>query len=255
MAKPQLADSSVGEKEFVKETMDSEEDVQTGQSAQQYLEIEEIRDGVLVLRDGSLRVVGMVNSMNFALKSTEEQEAIIYSYQSFLNSLEFPVQIVVQSRRLDIGPYIDKLKEREGEQTTELLRLQTAEYIDFISQLVELRQIMSKEFFVVIPLFPFEKKKKGGFMSGLFKPAQAVVQKEKDFQRYQTQLVQRLDHIATGLQGVGLKIVKLETQELIELMYNTYNPATFQQENLTDINKLDVSAGDVVMEDTDQSNQ
>jgi len=253
MARPELAKENNINQDIVKETMESEEDVQTGESTQQYLEIEEIRDGVLVLRDGSLRVVGMVNSMNFALKSTEEQEAIIYSYQSFLNSLEFPVQMVVQSRRLDIDPYIETLREREAEQTTELLRLQTTEYIDFVSQLVELRQIMSKEFFVVIPLFPFEKKKEG-FLSKLFRPAEAVMQREKDFQRFNTQLIQRMNHVTTGLQGVGLKIVQLGTQELIELMYNTYNPATFQQENLTDISKLDVSTGDVVIEEDGNKN-
>jgi hypothetical protein len=236
------------EKSFVNESMSSEEDIKTGKSTQQYLEIEEIRDGVLVMKDGSLRMVGMVSSMNFALKSTEEQEAIIYSYQSFLNSLEFPVQMVIQSRRLDIGPYVETLREREAEQTTELLKLQTAEYIDFITQLIELRQIMSKEFFVVVPLFPFEKKKEG-FMSNFLQPGKGVVQKAADFQRYYTQLTQRMNHIATGLQGVGLKIAPLETQELIELMYNTYNPATFQQENLTDIDKLDVSTGDFVAEE------
>jgi len=237
-----------GKEKPEKESLESKEGVQTGQSTQQYLEVEEIRDGILVMRDGSLRVVGMVSSMNFALKSTEEQEAIIYSYQNFLNSLEFPVQVVIQSRRLDIGPYIDTLREREAEQTTELLKLQTAEYIDFITQLIELRQIMSKEFYVVVPLFPFEKEK-DGFLSRFMQPAKVVMQKEKDFQRYHTQLTQRMDHIATGLQGVGLKIAQLETQELIELMYNTYNPATFQQENLTDINKLDVSTGDFVVEE------
>jgi len=240
--------SASADTDSAKESMSSDEDVKTGKSTQQYLEIEEIRDGVLVMRDGSLRMVGMVSSMNFALKSTEEQEAIIYSYQSFLNSLEFPVQMVIQSRRLDIGPYVEMLREREGEQTTELLKLQTAEYIDFITQLIELRQIMSKEFFVVVPLFPFEKKK-DGFFSKFLQPGKEIVQKVADFQRYYTQLTQRMNHVATGLQGVGLKLAPLETQELIELMYNTYNPATFQQENLTDINKLDVSTGDFIAEE------
>ncbi|MFC1721499.1 hypothetical protein ACFL0Z_01145 [Patescibacteria group bacterium] len=239
------------ESKYIKESMGSEADVHTGQSTQQYLDIEEIKDGVLVLRDGSLRMVAMAESLNFALKSAEEQEAIIYAYQSFLNSVEFPVQIVVQSRRLDITPYLDMLKERESEQTTELLKIQTAEYIDFISQLIELRQIMSKDFYIVVPLFPFEKKK-NGFLSSFFQPAAVVMQKESDFHRYRDQLIQRIEHAATGLQGVGIKIKELGTQDLIALMYNTYNPATFQQESLEDITKLDVSTGDFVVEDKEK---
>lgn len=241
------------EGEMLSERMTSPEakakEKSNAQSTQQYLDIEEIRDGVLILRDGSLRVVAMVSSMNFALKSTEEQEAIIYAYQSFLNSLEFPVQILIQSRRLDIDAYLESLRERESEQTTELLRIQTAEYIEYVTELVELSHIMSKSFYIVTPLFPFEKKGKESFLDKLFKPAQGVINKESDFNRYRDQLMQRVDHLSTGLQGVGLKIASLGTQELLELFYNTYNPATFQQENLADINKLDVSAGEFVPEE------
>lgn len=239
------------EKEVMSERMVDRTSVKSeqGESTQQYLDVEEIRDGVIVLRDSSLRMIVMVSSMNFALKSSEEQEAIILAYQSFLNSVEFPIQIVVQSRLLDINSYLDSLRKRESEQTTELLRIQTAEYIDYISSLVELSHIMSKSFYISIPLFPFEKDKNGGMFSKLFQPAQQIIEKEKDFERYRDQLLQRVDHIATGLQGVGLKVAPLSTQALIELLYNTYNPATFQQENLADISKLDVSTGDFVPED------
>jgi hypothetical protein len=238
-----------GDKMLKEQMVSKDTQSKSGQSTQQYLEVEEIRDGVAVLRDSSLRMVGMVSSMNFALKSTEEQEAIIYAYQTFLNSLDFPVQLIIQSRQLDIDSYLETLRQKEAEQTTELLRIQTAEYIEYISQLVELSHIMSKVFYISVPLFPFEKEKKKGMFDSLFKPAQSVIDSETDFQRFRTQLVQRIDHVSTGMQGVGLRLAVLGTQELIELLYNTYNPATFQQENLADINKLDVSTGDLIPED------
>ncbi len=236
------------------ETMHSEKlnPKKTGQSTQQYLDVEEIRDGVMVLRDGGMRALVMVSSMNFALKSTEEQEAIIYSYQSFLNSLEFPIQIVVQSRQLDIDAYLDKLRKMESEQTSELLRIQTAEYVEYVTQLVELSHIMSKSFYIVVSYSPAEGKKES-WLDKVFNPTKAVVHKETDFKRYRDLLMQRVDHIATGLQGVGLRIALLETQELIELLYNTYNPATFQQETLSDVNKLDLSSGDFIPESEKQA--
>ena len=236
------------------ETMHSEKmnPKKDGQSTQQYLDVEEIRDGVMVLRDGGLRAMVMVSSMNFALKSTEEQEAIIYAYQSFLNSLEFPIQIVVQSRQLDIDAYLDTLRKMEAEQSSELLRIQTAEYIEYVSQLVELSHIMSKSFYIVVPYSPLEGKKES-WLDKVFNPTKSVVHRETDFKRYRDLLMQRVDHIATGLQGVGLRIALLETQELIELLYNTYNPATFQQETLTDVNKLDLSTGDFIASEDKQA--
>lgn len=213
-----------------------------GQSTQSYINIEEIREGVAVLKDGGLRSVLMVSSMNFALKSTEEQEAIIYAYQSFLNSLDFPIQIVIQSRKLDIDKYLEALRKLESEQVSELLKIQTAEYIEYVSQLVELSHIMSKGFYMVVPFYPMEGRKEG-FFSRFFSPAQTIIHKETDFHRYRDRLVQRVENIIGSLQGVGLRVASLGTQELIELFYNTYNPATFQQENLADIDKLDVSAG------------
>lgn len=231
------------------ETMHSDKmnSKKAGQSTQQYLDVEEIRDGVMVLRDGGMRALVMVSSMNFALKSTEEQEAIIYAYQSFLNSLEFPIQIAVQSRQLDIDSYLETLRKMESEQSSELLRIQTAEYIEYVMQLVELSHIMSKSFYIVVPFSPAEGKKES-WVDKVFSPTKEVVHKETDFKRYRDLLMQRVDHIATGLQGVGLRIALLETQELIELLYNTYNPATFQQETLSDVNKLDLSTGDFIPE-------
>lgn len=254
MAKKDSAQTQGTEMEKTIETMHSEKinPPKKGQSTQQYLDVEEIRDGVMVLRDGGLRAIVMVSSMNFALKSSEEQEAIIYAYQSFLNSLEFPIQIVVQSRQLDIDAYLDTLRKMEAEQSSELLRIQTAEYIEYVAQLVELSHIMSKSFYIVVPFSPQEGKKES-WLDKVFNPTKSMVHRETDFKRYRDLLMQRVDHIATGLQGVGLRIALLETQELIELLYNTYNPATFQQETLTDVNKLDLSTGDFIAAEDKQA--
>lgn len=217
-------------------------------STQSYLDIAEIREGIIVLKNGGLRAVMMVSTLNFALKSTEEQEAIIYAYQSFLNSLEFPIQVVVQSRRMDITKYLDKLRERETEQKTELLKIQTAEYVEYVKQLVELSHIMSKNFFVIVPYSPGEIKKEG-LVNKVFSPASMISAKVTEFNSNKVKIMQRVDHISNSIRSVGLRVAQLDTQELIELFYNTYNPATFQQEGLADIDKLDVSAGGFIEEE------
>ena len=130
-------------------------------SAQQFLEIDQIREGVLLLKNKSLRAVLMVSSLNFALKSEDEQQAIIYQFQNFLNSLDFSIEIVVQSRILNIAGYLDKLKEMETAQKNELMKIQTAEYRKFINDLIAGRQILSKTFFVVIPFTLVEMPKIG----------------------------------------------------------------------------------------------
>ncbi len=134
-----------------------------GPATQRYLDIAEVKEDVVLMRDGSLRAVLLVASRNFALKSEDEQNAIIAQYVSFLNALEYPLQIVIQSRRLNIDGYLDRLKEAEKNQHNELLRMQIADYRAFISELVELGQIMQKFFFVVVPFNPASDKQKGFF--------------------------------------------------------------------------------------------
>jgi hypothetical protein len=185
-------------------------------STQQFLEIEQIREGVLLLKNKSLRGVLMISSLNFALKSADEQQAIIYQFQNFLNSLDFPVEIVVQSRILNITGYLDKLKEIETTQKNELMKIQTAEYRKFISDLVAGRQILSKIFFVTIPFTLIEIpkigiKKESGFNEG-------------QFQRAKSQLWQRMEFAALGLRRCGLQCSFLNTQELIELFWSLYHP-------------------------------
>jgi hypothetical protein len=214
-----------------------------GVSTQQYLDIAEIKDDVVVMRDGTLRAILLVSSINFALKSEEEQEAIVSSYVGFLNNIGFPVQIVIQSRKLNIEAYLEELKQKEKEQMNELLKIQTHEYIEYIKELVSMGDIMSKSFYVVIPYNPMSDKHKGFFSSvqEVFKPATLVRMKGKRFDRHKVELSRRVDSIASGLASAGLKTVQLDTQGLIELYYNTYNPVTSENEKLTAMKNLRIT--------------
>jgi len=188
-------------------------------TTQQFLEIEEIKQGLVILRDKSLRGILMVSSLNFALKSEEEQNAIIYQFQSFLNSLDFSIQLFVQSRRLNMTGYLDKLKELEEKQENELLKVQTAEYRKFVSGLLAEGIIMTKNFFVVVPFTLIEipgmgKKERKGIS----------VLTEEQFQRAKSQILQRMEFVALGLKRCGLQAAPLNTSELIELFWSLYHP-------------------------------
>ncbi|MFH1225729.1 MAG: hypothetical protein V1684_00375 [bacterium] len=209
-------------------------------STQKYLDIAEIKDDVVVFKDGTLRSVLLVASVNFALKSEDEQQAIIQAYVSFLNSFEFPIQIVIQSRKLNIEPYIEKLHLIEKEQTNELLRLQTVEYRHYISELVKLGEIMNKRFYLVVPYNPLSDKGKK-FFSRLwesFQPALLVRLEEERFRNRRRELMQRAEQIIGGLNSMGLQVAILDTQGLIELYYNTYNPEVAQQEKLAETKEI-----------------
>lgn len=209
-------------------------------TTQHSLNIAEIRDDCVVLRNGTLRAVLLVSSVNFALKSEDEQNAIIYSYISFLNSLDFPVQIVIQSRQLDIDNYLNEIKKAEKEQINELLKLQTSEYRQYIEELVELGDIMTKRFYVVVPYDPATDKKRGFWrrLIDLMSPAIVIHLKQKQFTEYHRQLFLRVDHILSGLASMSLRATVLDTQSLIELYYNSYNPEVSRQQKMTDVNKL-----------------
>ena len=211
-------------------------------STQQYLDIAEIKDDTVVLRDGTVRAVLLVSSINFALKSEEEQDAIVSSYVSFLNNISFPVQIVIQSRRLNIDNYINELKKKEKEQTNELLKIQTGEYIQYVQELVSMGDIMSKSFYLTVPFNPLSDKHKNFFSSlqEVFKPVAVVKMKGKRFDYFKGELERRVESIMSGLMSAGLKTVRLDTQSLIELYYNTYNPVTAENQKLTEIKNLKV---------------
>lgn len=210
-------------------------------STQQYLPIEEIRDNVIVLRDGTLRSVVLASSMNFALKSEEEQAAVIQAYVGFLNSLDFTLQIVVQSRRINIEEYLNRLGEKAEVQRNDLLRQQTLDYIGYIRELVQLSDIMTKRFYVIVPYSPRESKKQGGFFSKVrqtFSPSTVIHLKQKQFEEYRLELQKRADFVLDGLGAIGLKAVQLDTQGLIELLYNTYNPESYDSERIVEVGKL-----------------
>lgn len=191
-------------------------------STQQFLEIDQIREGVIILKNKALRAVMMVSSLNFALKSEEEQSGIIYQFQSFLNSLDFSLQIVVQSRKLNITGYLDKVKELEAKQTNELLKAQTGEYYNFINELVATGTIMSKSFYVVVPFTLLETQ--GVSPLRLLKIAKPADLTEEDFQRCKQQLWQRMEFVALGLRRAGLQAIPLTTPELIELFWSLHHP-------------------------------
>lgn len=208
-----------------------------GPSTQQFVPIKEIKDGVVVMKDGSLRSVVLVSSINFALKNDEEKDAIIFSYQSFLNSLNYPVQIMIKSRRLYLDNYLQSLAKIVENQTNELLRLQTAEYISYIEELLEYSNIMEKRFFVVVPYYPSGVEKVGL----LKKLIPSTPTDNGDFDSSKMELNQRVDNIISGLSSVGLRCVSLDTEELIELYYTFYNPDTSGNEKIQDTNNLESS--------------
>jgi hypothetical protein len=212
-------------------------------SAQNFLDIGEIKEDTIIMKDSTLRAVLLVSSVNFALKSEEEQEAIISSYVGFLNNIDFPLQIVIQSRELDINNYLVQLKQKEKEQTNELLKIQTAEYIQYIGELVSMAKIMNKRFYIAIPYNPLSDKKKNFFSSlwEILRPATLVKMKEDRFLRYRSELNRRVDNVIGGLGSMGLNAVQLDTQSLIELFYTSYNPSTSKNERLADVEDLRVT--------------
>jgi hypothetical protein len=205
-----------------------------GPSTETYLDIAEIRDDMVLLKDGTVRAVLLVSSINFALKSAEEQEAIVQAYMTFLNSLEYPVQIVIQSRKMNIDGYMSRLREREKTIGNDLLRAQIADYRSFVLELVELGQIMQKMFYIVVPYDPLTNKKKNfwtRFSEALSPSASAKLNKKQLADRIE-QLARRVEIIQGELESMSLTSVRLDTQGLIELYYNVYNPDLFDAEKL-----------------------
>lgn len=203
------------------------------QASQDFVPIKEIRDGVVIMKDGTLRMVVMASSVNFALKSADEQEAILMQFQGFLNSLEFSTQIFIQSRRLDIRPYLALLENRFREEVNELLKIQIREYIGFIGTVAQSTNIMNKLFLVVVPFSPAKavtSNQKGGGLGALFggkgtgsKPvlSQGAIEA---FEEAKSQLEQRVGVVSQGLSRTGVRVVPLGTEELTELYYHLFNP-------------------------------
>jgi len=193
-------------------------------TTQEFVPIKEIRQGVIILKDDSLRAAVIASSLNFALKSADEQQSIIFQFQNFLNSLDFSVQIFMQSRKLDIRPYIALLEGRLKEQVDDLMKIQTREYIEFVKNFTENSNIMTKTFFVVIPYSPATIK---SGVSGVFgKKDQSTASEKKiaDFEENRSQLEQRVSVVTQGLARCGIRTVQLGTEEIVELFYKIFNP-------------------------------
>lgn len=193
--------------------------------AQAFVPVSEVRSGVVILKEGGYRGIMMCSSLNFALKSEDEQRAIIGGFQNFLNTLDFTVQIVVHSRKTDIRPYLNLLNERLQHQASELMRIQLREYIAFIRNFIEGSDIMTKTFYVVVPYSASAAgvSVKGAF-AGIGKSAPAAAAGvDQAFEESRVQLEQRMALVAGGLASAGLRAVPLGTEEIIELLYRSFN--------------------------------
>ena len=218
---------------------------QKSSATQRFLPIAEIHDNTVVLKNGGLRAVLQTSSVNFNLKSEEEQNSLIYGYQSFLNSLEFPIQILVRSKKLDIDNYLTNLKELQEKQDSELMRQQTAEYHEYIERLVEYADIMEKKFYVIVPVDAPTGTKISfidNFLSHIF-PDDSVSKfraRHKNFKELRRKLTQRVNQIEQSLLSMNIRSKELNTKELIELFYQSYNPITSRLEKVTELEKMNV---------------
>lgn len=199
---------------------------QAAKAAQDFVPVKEVRGGIIVLKDGGLRAVMLASSINFALKSADEQMAILSQFQNFLNSLDFSVQIFIESRKLDIRPYVALLEDREQAQTNDLMKIQVREYIEFIKSFTADANIMSKSFFVVVPYSPAQLSV-GAVSRGIFGNKNNTTDQEQasiNFEEHRTQLEQRVSVVEQGLAATGVRSVMLGTEEVIELLYKLFNP-------------------------------
>lgn len=192
-------------------------------STQSFVPVETVRSGVAVLKGGGYRGILMCSSLNFALKAEDEQQAIIGGFQNFLNTIDFTVQIVVHSRKMDIRPYLALLNERLSQQTSELMRIQLREYIAFIRNFVDGSDIMTKTFYVVVPYEGRPLGQAGGlpFLGGSKQGAGNT--EDAAFEETRIQLEQRMSLVASGLATSGLRAVPLNTEEIVELLYRSFN--------------------------------
>ena len=195
-------------------------------STQDFVPVSEVRDGIVVLKDGSLRAILLASSINFALKSEDEQTAFIVQFQNFLNSLDFSCEIFIQSRMLDIRPYIATLEVAYKKQLDDLMRVQIREYIEFVKSFTEAANIMTKNFFVVVPYASNKAVIKGArsLIPGLGAPKPAIEDMNKSFEEQVTQLEQRISIVQQGLIRTGVRTVQLGTEEAVELLYKMFNP-------------------------------
>lgn len=192
-------------------------------ASQEFVAIRDIKDGIVILKNGQLCKVLLASSVNFALKSQDEQRAILFQFQNFLNTLDFSLQIYVQSRRLNIEPYLAMLGGLEGNQDNDLMRIQLREYIDFIRTFVTDVDVMSKNFFVIVPYTAAKINLSKSFGS-ILSAGRMKIESETTLEEQRLQLEQRQAVVEQGLNRIGVRTITLQTDELVELFYHIYNP-------------------------------
>lgn len=197
-------------------------------ATQEFVPIDEIRDGVIMMKDGGMRSIVLASSVNFSLKSEDEKTAVILQFQDFLNSLDFSIQIFIESRRLDIRPYLALLENQKKNQMNDLMKIQIQEYIQFIKNFTENTNIMKKSFFVVVPYSPGMIGGNNSFMSSIFpskgSKAEQDAIKNASFEENRTQLEERLSIVEQGLIRCGIRVARLGTEEVVEIFYKLFNP-------------------------------
>lgn len=193
-------------------------------TAQDFVPIRDIKENVVIMKDGKMCSILLASSINFALKSTDEQRAILQQFQAFLNTLDFSIQFYTQSRRLDIEPYLDLLREREDQQDNDLMRIQLREYVDFISTFVKEVDIMAKNFFIIIPYTPISANINNGLGALLGQKKQRVGSDDTSFEEHRLQLEQRAAMVEQGLNRIGVRTIALENEALVEMYYHIFNP-------------------------------
>lgn len=229
-------------------------------ATQLYLHMSEIRDNVVVLKDGAFRVVLKTSSVNFDLKSEKEQEAIIYSYEQFLNSLQYPIQFLIKSRKLQLDNYIEMLKKKAVTHYNELLRDQTYEYIEYITKLLDVADLMRKEFYVVVPYEPSTGLQSETIIDKIMhtlNPAdsvESIKKRHKYFEENRQRAQQRSNSVKSFLESIDLRVAQLTTQQLIELFYESYNPVIAYEEKVEDPESfnIDTSTGELHSDSEDQ---
>lgn len=218
-------------------------------STQNTLLFSEMRENMIIMSDGSFRAVIECESINFDLMSSREREGIEFSYQNFINSLYFPVQILVRSRRVDIGPYLDRLADIRRNQDNMLLNVLMDDYMDFIDVLAQEANIMDKSFYVVVPYYPageenaFKQQTKGLFSSFFSGKKEATVTKidQVTYTKAKDEIKNRIDSVMSGLFQIGVKSWQLNTRQLGELFYTSYNPDTSSRESLSEIDPSELT--------------
>ncbi len=197
-------------------------------ATQQFVPVKEIRNGTIILKDGGYRGVLICSSINFGLKSADEQHAITLGFQNFLNTLDFSIQIVINSRKMDLRPYLALLEEKAPEQKTELMRIQLHEYVEFVRSFTDQANIMTKSFYIIVPYSSHVSAADSINFLRRESAAAKSAAAQTSFEQDRAQLEQRLSLVAGGLSGTGVRAVPLGTEEVIELLYRSFNPGELE---------------------------